>query len=126
MLALILSVLLSQPLLAKNRQLPKQEFSVPDCQGEDIPIALATELALEHYHLRGIWAGVFSIDKVIEKRLDRTETGMVLHLHYHFLPIPGNRFQRTDQGFDQRTFYFQCEVGWQVKQMGPYLSAQFP
>jgi len=118
--------LMTEPVHAKTRQLPKQEFNSPGCGGADIPMDLAIELALDHYHRYGIWAGVFTIDRVVQQRIEPLEKGVVLHMHYHYQPIPNNRFQRTDQGYDQRTFSLECDKGWRVIGMGSHFSARFP
>ena len=86
----------------------------------------ASDLAVEYYQRDGIWAGVFKIDQITQRRLERVDNGIMLHMRYRYRPIPGNRFERTDSGVDQRSFLFQCELGWRVLEMGPHFSATFP
>ena len=85
------------------------------------------QLSKKHYEKKGIWAGVFWLDAAQQERVVvNNSKDISYHLHYLYVPIPKNPLLRTDSGYDQRIFSFVCEKEWEVRHMGPYMSASFP
>ena len=100
--------------------------------GDAVSVPPPTQNAMESaitsfYNNRGEWAGVFRMTSIEKIRLDRiSDTQAIAHVRYGYTPIPGNYQNRTDSGYDQRTFVF-VKNGpiWEVTSMGGHMSASF-
>ena len=79
------------------------------------------------YNNRGEWAGVFHMTGIVRIKVDTiSPTQEIANVRYSYTPIPGNYQNRTDSGYDQRTFIFNKNGPiWEVTSMGGYMSAQF-
>ncbi len=79
------------------------------------------------YNTRGEWAGVFRMTGIQKIRVDTINaTQAIVSVRYSFAPIPGNYQERTDSGYDQRTFFFSKNGPiWEVTGMGGNMSASF-
>lgn len=79
------------------------------------------------YNNQGEWAGIFRIGSIDNVRLENSGPNqLTAHVKYFYVPIPGNYKNRTDTGYDQRTFtLIKNKSGWSVVGMGGYMSAHF-
>ena len=66
------------PVHVTTKHMSKQIIEEHYCNGDTIPIEMAKELAIEHYHKDGIWADVFVIDQVICQRIEQKDGITVL------------------------------------------------
>ena|GEM_PF-3861381 len=108
----------------------KQESDIESNESRcSIPPSQETlfHMAKSYYERYGVWAGVFRLSSAEKQRIETvTAKEIVYHLRYRYVPIPNNSLFRKDTGFDQRIFYLSCEKDWQVRHMGPHMSASFP
>ena len=84
-------------------------------------------LSKAYYEKHGTWARVFWLTSAQKERVVKhSDNELSYHLRYMYTPIPNNHQLRTDSGYDQRIFWFECDKGWKVRRMGPHMSASFP
>ena len=108
----------------------KNEFSQEKNEEECASIPSHEQLfrlSKTHYEKYGIWARVFWLASAEKERVVKhSDNELSYHLRYMYTPIPNNRRQRTDSGYDQRIFSFECDKVWKVRGMGAHMSASFP
>ena len=88
--------------------------------------ALRVRLVISYYNNRGPFAHIYILNSVADSRLEsQNEKQFYWHVRYKYVPVPDNSWGRTDIGYDERIFYFECDEYWFVKGISSHMTAEF-
>ena len=87
--------------------------------------AVRLRLMTAYYNNRGPFAGIFTLNSVAVDRLEpQSKQQLHVHVRYQYVPVPDNPWGRTDIGYDERIFYFECDEYWFIKGLSPHMTAE--